>query len=348
MDLLLFREGASRSEGYILPSKRTSEGELNQLISQQGLVPFLETTQVLVGLLSAEARLVLANPALAGWKSALSGPEDFQQLVVPSARAGFDQLLREARQKHQVLQGELDLGLEKQPQRCRCLFVPLEDGRVLFFGEPAGLAFDLTEKYQRLLQRFEEASAELTETRRALERKQKEVQAVIAQADEVSHIDSLTLLANRRQIVADLQRQVTFSERYEGPFSVSMLDFDHFKEVNDRYGHAVGDSVLRFVALLLRDHVRSPDILGRYGGEEFLLLLPNSTVKAAGEQAERLCQLVRSTPITSGEITVAMTISMGIAQYRIHRENWEQLLNRVDLALYQAKNRGRDQWAVIE
>jgi len=76
--------------------------------------------------------------------------------------------------------------------------------------------------------------------------------------------------------------------------------------------------------------------------------LPNSTIKAASEQAGRLCELVRSTPIISGRHVIHMTISIGIAQYRIHQENWEQLLERADQALYQAKKNGRDQWAVIE
>ena len=138
------------------------------------------------------------------------------------------------------------------------------------------------------------------------------------------------------------------SERYQEPLSISMLDFDYFKKVNDTYGHSVGDDVLRFTALQLRDHIRSPDMIGRYGGEEFLVLLPSSTVKAASEQVERLCEQVRSTPIISGKLVVHMTISIGIAQYRIHQENWEQLLNRADQALYLAKKNGRDRWAVIE
>ena len=263
-------------------------------------------------------------------------------------RIEFDRLFEKIKLDRKAAQSDLDFGLESRPRRYSCLFVPLKDGRVLFFGEPVFTEFDLPEKYHRLTQNFQRINAELQEAQQALERKQTEMEAVIAQADEVSHTDSLTLLANRKQIIADLQRQVMFSERYQEPFSISMLDFDHFKKINDTYGHSVGDDVLRFVALQLRDHVRSPDIVGRYGGEEFLVLLPNSTIKAASEQAERLCELVRSTPIISGKHAIHMTISIGIAQYRIHQENWEQLLERSDQALYQAKKNGRDQWAVVE
>ncbi len=170
----------------------------------------------------------------------------------------------------------------------------------------------------------------------------------MTQADEVSHTDTLTFLPNRKFIVADLQRQVTFSERYDTPLSISMIDLDFFKKVNDVHGHISGDEVLRFVASELRDHIRQPDEIGRYGGEEFLVILPNSSLKAACEQATRLCQQVRSTPIISGGKVIRMTISIGIAQFRIHNENWEKLLDRADQALLQAKQNGRDQWAVLE
>ncbi len=331
-----------------MPSKPTLANELKQLIAQQGLEPFLETRHVSVALLSSDGRLISSNPAFEGLKQISPDANTFREIVTAVARAEFDRLFQEIKRDQKMIQSDLDFGLENQPRRYSCLFIPLEDGRVLFFGEPVLTSFDLPERYQRLMQDFQRVNEELKETQQALERKQTELEAVIVQANEVSHTDSLTLLANRKQILADLQRQVMFSERYQEPFSISMLDFDHFKKINDTYGHAVGDDVLRFVALQLRDHVRLPDLVGRYGGEEFLVLLPNSTVKAASEQAERLCGQVRSTPIISGKLVIHMTISIGIAQYRIHQENWEQLLERSDQALYQAKLKGRDRWAVID
>jgi diguanylate cyclase (GGDEF)-like protein len=189
---------------------------------------------------------------------------------------------------------------------------------------------------------------ELDRLKGVLENKTIELQAVLAQADEVSHTDALTFLPNRKFIIADLQRQVTFCERYETPLAISMIDLDHFKKVNDTYGHSSGDDVLRYVASELRDHIRQPDEIGRYGGEEFLVLLPNSGLKAACDQATRLCQQVRSTPIISGGTVIRMTISIGIAQYRIRKESWLDLLNRSDQALLQAKQNGRDRWAVVE
>ena len=98
----------------------------------------------------------------------------------------------------------------------------------------------------------------------------------------------------------------------------------------------------------LRDHIRVPDLIGRYGGEEFLILLPNGTLKAATEQAGRLCQQIRSAPIFSGQHAVPMTVSIGIAHFKPGVDDWRKLLDRADQALYQAKAAGRDQWAIVD
>jgi diguanylate cyclase (GGDEF)-like protein len=188
----------------------------------------------------------------------------------------------------------------------------------------------------------------LQKTNRILTVQETELKAVLAQADEISHTDALTFLPNRRQIIKDLQEEVIFSGRYGTPLSISMLDIDHFKKINDTYGHTVGDEVLRTLAGELRDHIRYPDTIGRYGGEEFLIVLPHSTLHAAAEQAERLCGLVRSLRIKSAEQQIAVTVSIGVAQYRFQKENWEVCLRRADAALYRAKNGGRDRWAVAE
>ncbi|HEX5943080.1 MAG TPA: GGDEF domain-containing protein, partial [Anaerolineales bacterium] len=233
--------------------------------------------------------------------------------------------------------GELVFAVAAGSDSFVCLFIPLPGGQVLLIGEP----------FTSLAQ-LEAVMAELQKTKRILTIKETELQAVIAQADEVSHTDALTFLPNRRQIIKDLQNEIVFSDRYGTPLSISMLDIDHFKKINDTYGHTVGDEVLRKLAGELRDHIRYPDTIGRYGGEEFLIVLPHSTFKAASEQAERLCRLVRSLRVKSGEQEIGITISIGVAQYKIHKEDWESFLNRADGALYEAKNGGRDRWAVSE
>jgi GGDEF domain-containing protein len=122
--------------------------------------------------------------------------------------------------------------------------------------------------------RFEQIAAELQETRRALAVREAELKAVIAQADEVAHTNALTFLPNRRQIIGDLQREVIFSEHYVTPLSISMLDLDNFKEINDTYGHIIGDEVLKDLTTILRQSIRYPGTIGRYGGDEFLLVFP--------------------------------------------------------------------------
>jgi diguanylate cyclase (GGDEF)-like protein len=203
-------------------------------------------------------------------------------------------------------------------------------------------------KYNRLLEEFQQLEAELKRTKRALEIKEIEVKAVLAQSHELTNTDVLTLLPNRRNIIVDLQQEIIRSTRYGTPLSISIVDIDHFKNVNDTYGHATGDDVLRTIAARLREQIRHPDTLGRYGGEEFLIVLPNSELKAAAEQANRLCQHMRTLRIESEDHTISVTISIGVAQYKVAQENWEQLLHRADTAMYGAKKEGRNGWATAQ
>ncbi len=207
---------------------------------------------------------------------------------------------------------------------------------------------NLPEKYNKLLGDFQYVESELKKAKRALEIKEIELKAVLAQAHEIKNTDVLTYLPNRRKIIVDLQEEVIRSARYGMPLSISLVDIDHFKQINDTYGHLIGDDVLRNLAARLSGQIRSPDTLGRYGGEEFLIVLPNSESKAAVEQASRLCQYIRAMQVESNDHSLSITISIGIAQYRHGLENWEQFLHRADMALYKAKDNGRDQWAVAE
>lgn len=207
---------------------------------------------------------------------------------------------------------------------------------------------DLHQKYAKLLEDFRQLESELQKAKRSLEIKEIELRAVLAQAHEVSNTDVLTFLPNRRKIIVELQEEVIRSNRYGTPLAISLMDIDHFKTINDTHGHTTGDEVLRHLAARLREHIRHPDTIGRYGGEEFLIVLPNSEADAAAEQASRLCQHIRTMQVPSNGHPISITISVGVAQYRIGQENWEQFLNRADAALYQAKNNGRDQWSVYE
>jgi len=321
----------------VVPAKHEASGKLPELFAWYGVEPFLESTNMLVVLLDKAGRLLSWNPSFDALKQTRPGNKLLKDFLAPSSNILFDELLSPAIQERARTQANLEFAHENRSGDFACFFIPLPDERALFIAEPTPAGTDL-----------EEVTAELQKTKRFLERKEVELKAVKVQADEISHTDALTFLPNRKQIIGDLQYEVDFSDRYGTPLSISMLDIDHFKKVNDSYGHVAGDEVLRNLASELRQHIRHPDVIGRYGGEEFLVVLPHSTMRAATEQAERLCRHVRSLMIESGEHKISVTISMGIAQYKIHKEDWQAFLSRADKALYQAKNNGRDQWAIAE
>jgi diguanylate cyclase (GGDEF)-like protein len=203
---------------------------------------------------------------------------------------------------------------------------------------------ELKSENRQLKAKLNEVEKELEDARRELKIKEIELQAVIVQAEEVSHVDALTCLPNRRQVIKTLQIEVNRAERYNTLLSISMIDIDHFKKVNDSHGHTVGDQALFQLANILQESVRNPDTVGRYGGEEFLVVLPSTRLQQAAEQAARLCKHIREADIDVGEI-LRLTVSIGVAEYRHGKENWQKFLSRADMALYKAKNAGRDRWA---
>jgi len=155
-----------------------------------------------------------------------------------------------------------------------------------------------------------------------------------------SRHDGLTGLLNRRAMEETLLAQMQRSRRTGEPFAVLMLDLDHFKTVNDRHGHAAGDRALKHTAAALKAELREVDAVGRFGGEEFLVLMPGATVETALPVAERL----RSTLVTAPEAeeaTLRLSASIGIAQWREPEEETSRLLMRADAAVYEAKLRGR-------
>jgi diguanylate cyclase (GGDEF)-like protein len=155
--------------------------------------------------------------------------------------------------------------------------------------------------------------------------------------------DSLTGLFNRRHFFDQAEREFQRARRYRRPLCAIMLDIDHFKRVNDTYGHAAGDQVLRAVAMRCRKSLREVDILGRYGGEEFVALVPENDLPGTREAAERLRQHVAETPIDTSCGPVAVTISLGVAVCAENCPELAALIAQADQALYAAKNAGRNQ-----
>jgi len=160
--------------------------------------------------------------------------------------------------------------------------------------------------------------------------------------------DGLTGLYNRRGFFEIGRREFDRFRRYSTPLAAIMLDIDHFKAINDLYSHAVGDEVLRTLADRCCTAVRHVDILGRYGGDEFAILLPEAELKVAKGVAERLRKAASAHPVSTGDKSLSITISLGIVAARKKMKSLEAMLDRADAALYAAKKRGRNTAAVEE
>jgi diguanylate cyclase (GGDEF)-like protein/PAS domain S-box-containing protein len=173
-------------------------------------------------------------------------------------------------------------------------------------------------------------------------RAEREVQALQEKLREQSTRDALTGLYNRRYLEETLGRELILAQRNGDPVSVIMGDLDHFKAVNDRYGHLGGDEVLRAFGALLKRHARGSDIYCRYGGEEFLLVLPGMAEKHAVARAEQLRSAIAATPVGFGASAIAVTASFGVATFPRDGQSCDGLIAAADSALYAAKAAGRN------
>jgi diguanylate cyclase (GGDEF)-like protein len=160
--------------------------------------------------------------------------------------------------------------------------------------------------------------------------------------EDQSQHDGLTGLYNHHTFVELLQTEIGRSDRYGGDISLLMLDLDHFKHINDTYGHSVGDQVLEAVSAVIDEFARQSDIAARYGGEEFCLLLPNTDLEGGVELAERLLVAIRDIRIDSEGSVIEVTSSIGVAQWQ-KQQLAADFINTADEALYRAKHSGRDQ-----
>jgi diguanylate cyclase (GGDEF)-like protein len=168
---------------------------------------------------------------------------------------------------------------------------------------------------------------------------------LFGQVQQLAITDEVTGLHNRRHLLELAEREFERARRYGHPLSAIMLDIDHFKQVNDTFGHAVGDEVLRGVAVRCQKNLREIDLLGRYGGEEFLVLLPENDPEGTRNAAERLRLCVADAAMDTSRGPVAVTISLGIAVSSGDCPNLTTLINRADMAMYAAKAAGRDRVA---
>ena len=168
---------------------------------------------------------------------------------------------------------------------------------------------------------------------------------LFSQVRQMATVDGLTGLYNRNHFFAEADRRLRIARRDGQQIAAVMVDIDHFKRINDTYGHPVGDEVIRVVAGRLCDAVRDSDVLGRYGGEEFALVTPQTGASAV-ELAERLRQVVSADPVPTAAGPLPVTISVGLAHRSGGEQDLRQLLARADEALYEAKQTGRDRVSI--
>ncbi len=174
-----------------------------------------------------------------------------------------------------------------------------------------------------------------------------ELKSALETLERLAHTDELTNIPNRRHFLGQLAQELSIAQRYGRPLCLAMLDLDHFKQVNDRFGHPAGDQVLRHFAAFLRSHVRAADVLGRVGGEEFAVLLPETALADALLVLRRSCAALGAERIDTVAPDFAYTFSAGVAQLPggDGAINCSALIARADSALYRAKVGGRNQVA---
>ncbi|MCG6551671.1 MAG: diguanylate cyclase [Candidatus Magnetominusculus sp. LBB02] len=203
-----------------------------------------------------------------------------------------------------------------------CTFVPILDSN----GETTLICMtieDVTEAAGA-----QRAVDELTAANKALQR--------------MTNHDALTAIYNRGYIEKQLELEFSKSKRHGNVFSVVMFDLDYFKKVNDTYGHLGGDEVLKNVSRAVGEMLRNIDLLGRYGGEEFLMILAETGEQDAAALADRIRQAVEGLIITSGGHQIKTTVSMGVVEFRTDTKDYLQMIHEADIALYNSKKSGRN------
>jgi diguanylate cyclase (GGDEF)-like protein len=169
-----------------------------------------------------------------------------------------------------------------------------------------------------------------------------EIEKLRADLARLAMIDPLTAILNRRAFMLEYERELSRCVREKTGLALAIFDLDHFKDVNDTHGHLVGDKVLRRVADTLRASLRGHDVIGRYGGEEYALLMPGADTAAALAGTERARLAVGERPIQVGSLRIPITVSAGVAADGSAGADWESLLRSADAALYEAKRSGRN------
>jgi diguanylate cyclase (GGDEF)-like protein/PAS domain S-box-containing protein len=214
-----------------------------------------------------------------------------------------------------------------------------EQGEVINF---IAIKQDITERRQ--------AEDALQRAKEKLEMLNHEIQSAFEHERHLAHTDSLTGVSNRRYLFERAEHEFDIARRYQQSLSVIMFDLDHFKQINDTFGHATGDHMLESVTKIARAQLRDVDLIGRYGGEEFVIVLPVTSARQAYLLAERIRTGVAALRVETGQDLAIVTLSVGIAEM-IHApqdESMENVIRRADEAMYAAKQAGRNRTVIFD
>jgi diguanylate cyclase (GGDEF)-like protein len=214
----------------------------------------------------------------------------------------------------------------------------LRDGKVVAILGVGNKADDYTEEDVSLVSFVADIVWSLVLQKRSEER----ILELNRDLERLAMTDELTGIANRRAFFAFADRELKKARRYSEPVSFLMMDIDHFKLVNDRYGHDAGDAALKTVALIVQNHVRGVDVAARLGGEEFGILMPNTALADAAKSADRLRATVAEASCDFKDVSLSMTISVGVASLGGSATDLDSIMKAADEALYRAKAAGRN------
>jgi diguanylate cyclase (GGDEF)-like protein len=326
--------------------------DLISLFTQYGADILLRHSKCLLVLLDREGSLIEQNVPMQELHEQLPHIHTIQPLLISSSQARLQAVLQDTLAHKSLQQAVLNFAPNELhlPTSYECYFIPLPDEQILLYAEPLPPLDERTiYEHVKITNELAITTRELQKARHELLLRQQALEEAIVKIEQLAYIDELTGLFNRRSIINRLQEEIERSNRYSVDLSVLLIDVDHFKDINDRYGHHVGDIVLRHLARLQQQSLRKVDFLGRYGGEEFLIVLPSTSLQAAIRAAELLRNHIEASSFeTNKSEPIHLTISVGVARFMPHQDTLETLLSRADEAMYRAKTGGRNRICVAD
>jgi diguanylate cyclase (GGDEF)-like protein/PAS domain S-box-containing protein len=260
------------------------------------------------------------------------GKTDFDYFTDEHAQQAFDDEQEIIRTGQPIIKEEKETRHNRPDTWISTSKLPLRDKDGNTIGT-FGVSVDITERKQ--------AEAELRQTKDALAAANRELQKSFVREQHLAHMDDLTGINNHRSLLKLAEHELNSAQRYQLPLSMMFLDVDHFKKINDTFGHNMGDQALKKIIQIVCGELRSADEIGRYGGDEFVILLPQTGAQEALFLAERIHSSIAKFNIDTDKGPLSLTISIGIAE-TIQPDLVQNLLLRADQALYVAKQKGRN------